>query len=109
MTLRGVPSSAYPQGGSPDDLRWVESDRPDGLLLRPRAFQTGFPGGHPETPSGGSSPPTGPPGAPSATGAGSPGGPLGPLILGGAQKGQKWRILDPLRCKVVREWGGSAH
>ena len=32
-----------------------------------------------------------------------------PLILGRAKMGQKWPIFDPLRCKVVGEWGGSAH
>ena len=35
--------------GNGTTLRGVESVRHDGLLLRPMAFQTGFPGRHPET------------------------------------------------------------
>ena len=37
-----------------------------------------------------------------------PGGPGGPFP-GPASGGQKSPIFDPLRCKVVGEWGGSAH
>ena len=58
-------------------LRGVESVRHDGLLLRPMAFQTGFPGRHPETLRG-SSPATGPQDPPSATGLGGSWGPSGP-------------------------------
>ena len=81
-------------------LRRVESVRADGLLLRPTAFQTGFPGRHPETLRG-SSPATGPPEPPSATGAGGLWRPLGPLILGGAKK---CTFLDPCGAK---SWGSG--
>ena len=73
---------------------------PHGLLLRPRAWRTGFQGGHPETLRG-SSPPTDPPGPPSATGGGVPRGPLWPLILGGAKK---CTFLTPCGAK---SWGSG--
>ena len=81
-------------------LRRVESVRDDGLLLRPIAFQTGFPGRHPETLRG-SSPATDPPDPPSATGAGGLWGALGPLILGGAKK---CTFLAPCGAK---SWGSG--
>ena len=89
-----------PPGGFPHRPPAGRVRSPHGLLLRPRAWRTGFPGGHPET-LGGSSPPTGPPGPPSATGGGVPRGPLGPLILGGAKK---CTFLAPCGAK---SWGSG--
>ena len=98
LVIGGVPPSANPRG--------VSRVRAPPGLPEPWWLSEPGPGWPPQATTGG---PRGPP----ATGRWAPETPLRTLILGGwargAQNGQKMPIFPPLRCKVVGEWGGSAH
>ena len=72
-----------------------------GRIPRPWPRATGFQFGSPPEPGGLSDP--------CGHVLGAPRTPFWPLILGRGKMGQKWPIFAPLRCKVVGEWGGSAH